>query len=251
MKNLLLLLLLICLSCGSKEKQTASNKPLKQLIEVTKTNKPISIDGIANETAWKNAKWHSIDQLWLGDQYSSDDFQGRYKVTWDNDALYVLSEITDDVLLDIENDPLKNYWEDDCLEIFIDENNSGGIHQYSHNAFAYHMALDGNVVDIAPDQEARLYNSHVELKRVTTGNKSVWEVKISIFDDSYKDGEQNKPVKLSADKNMGFAMAYCDNDTSQARESFIGSIPIEGEDKNRGWIDASIFGTLKLVNANN
>jgi len=46
---------------------------------------------------------------------------------------------------------------------------------------------------------------------------------------------------------MGFAVAYCDNDNSQIRENFIGSEVIEGEDKNRGWIDAGIFGSLQLV----
>ena len=47
---------------------------------------------------------------------------------------------------------------------------------------------------------------------------------------------------------MGFALAYCDNDNSKERENFIGSVYVDGEDKNRGWIDANIFGTLKLIN---
>ena len=47
---------------------------------------------------------------------------------------------------------------------------------------------------------------------------------------------------------MGFALAYCDNDKSKTRENFIGSVYVEGNDKNRGWIDANIFGTLKLEN---
>jgi hypothetical protein len=45
---------------------------------------------------------------------------------------------------------------------------------------------------------------------------------------------------------MGFALAYCDNDTSKERENFIGSVAVAGEDKNRGWIDAGIFGTIVL-----
>ena len=35
-------------------------------------------------------------------------------------------------------------------------------------------------------------------------------------------------------------VAYCDNDNSPEREHFIGSNKIEGEDKNRGWIDAGV-----------
>ena len=66
--------------------------------------------------------------------------------------------------------------------------------------------------------------------------------------DDYDDNSiENVPIKLSAGKKLGFALAYCDNDYSEERENFIGSVAIEGEDKNRGWIDAGIFGTLELV----
>ncbi|WP_340156715.1 sugar-binding protein, partial [uncultured Winogradskyella sp.] len=85
-------------------------------------------------------------------------------------------------------------------------------------------------------------------KRVTTVNKTIWEVRISLFNDTYKDDAENSPIKLQAGKLMGFALAYCDNDNSKERENFIGSVYVDGEDKNRGWIDANIFGTLKLIN---
>ena len=44
-------------------------------------------------------------------------------------------------------------------------------------------------------------------------------------------------------------LSYCDNDGSPSRESFIGSHPIEpvDGDKNRGYIDASVFGELTLI----
>lgn len=229
------------------KKESKQVKPLKQLIKVKKAKTNPIIDGIANEPIWSTSAWHPLDQLWLGDNYTAEDFQGRYKLTWTNDALYLLAEIKDDKLVDNNNDPLIAWWDDDCLEIFIDENNSGGNHQYSHNAFAYHIALDGNVVDMAPSKEGKLYNSHIDSKLKTTGNMSIWEVKISLFDDSYKDDQPNSALKLEANKNIGFALAYCDNDNSKTRENFIGSIVVEGDNKNRGWIDANIFGTLLLT----
>jgi hypothetical protein len=229
--------------------QTKSSTKIEtQLLEVHKAESPMNIDGLANEPIWQRAKWQPLDQLWLGSQFSKDDFSGRYKLTWADDGLYLLAEITDDVLLDKEADPLVAWWDDDCLEIFVDEDNSGGNHQYTHNAFAYHVALDGHVVDMSPQQTGRLYNSHVISKRYTTGNTSTWEVKILLFDDTYKDEASNQPVTLKANKKIGFALAYCDNDTSANRENFIGSVPVEGDDKNRGWIDANIFGTLILMN---
>ncbi|WP_422107961.1 DUF6265 family protein [Winogradskyella sp.] len=224
----------------------ANTKTIKQLINVPYAKKAPVIDGASNEAIWRTAEWLPIDQLWLGNSYSPDDFEGRYKLVWTENALYLLAEIKDDVLLDRTKDPLKTWWDDDCLEIFIDEDNSGGNHQYNHNAFAYHIALDGNVVDMSTKKEGKLYNSHVLSKRVTVNDTSLWEVKISLFDDSYSDETNNLPIKLSAHKNIGFALAYCDNDNSQHRENFIGSIEVEGDDKNRGWIDANIFGTLLL-----
>ncbi|MBW2998850.1 CBM9 family sugar-binding protein, partial [Candidatus Woesearchaeota archaeon] len=47
-------------------------------------------------------------------------------------------------------------------------------------------------------------------------------------------------------KKIGFAIAYCDNDTSEHRENFIGSVFVDGNDKDRGWKDAGIFGTIEL-----
>ena len=70
-------------------------------------------------------------------------------VAWTVENL--LAEIKDDKLIDLNKDPLKAWWDDDCLEIFIDADNSGGGHQFTHNAFAYHVALDGNVVEEMTD----------------------------------------------------------------------------------------------------
>jgi hypothetical protein len=254
MKNLvsILVLLIFITSCKEvnnpkKNNLETNNKPYKDAISVKKSNNPILIDGVPNESVWLNSEWLPIDQLWLGNRYTAKDFSGRYKLAWTENALYLLAEITDDILLDKEPDPLKAWWDDDCLEIFIDEDNSGGNHQFNHNAFAYHIALDGNVVDMSPKETGKLYNSHIESSRVTNNNTSIWEVRISLFDDSYIDNSNNEPISLSTNKNIGFALAYCDNDNSETRENFIGSVAVKGDDKNRSWIDATIFGTILLI----
>jgi hypothetical protein len=77
-----------------------------------------------------------------------------------------------------------------------------------------------------------------------------WEVAIKVFDDSFDETKtSNTPVTLTANKVMGFMLAYCDNDGSQHRENFIGSHPIEpvNGDKNLGYIDASVFDRLRLL----
>lgn len=205
------------------------------------------IDGNGSDAAWQQSEWLPLDQVWIGKPPTAQDYAGRYKLAWDENNLYVLAEITDDTLVDTHPDGLDKYWDDDCLEIFLDEDASGGNHQYSFNAFAYHIALDGKVVDIAPDSAFTYFNDHCTTRRVTKGNLSTWEVAVKVFDgNNYIIGGDNIPKMLKAGKKMGFALAYCDNDHSPERENFIGSVPVAGEDKNRGWIDAGIFGLLEL-----
>ena len=80
---------------------------------------------------------------------------------WTAKRIYILGEIVDDILFDSHRDPLVQYWDDDCLEIFIDEDHSGGDHQYNHNAFAYHMSLDNQAIDIGTDKQPHSYSHHV------------------------------------------------------------------------------------------
>ena len=253
-QSIYFIFLLTFFACKSDKEETniknATAWPIKeekQLIKVLKTEDSVTIDGLANESIWAKTQWQPLDQFWLGEPVDSSDLSGRYKLTWNTEALYLLAEIKDDTLIDIYKDPLKQWWDDDCLEVFVDEDNSGGEHQFNHNAFAYHIALDGNVVDMSTKKEGKLYNTHVESSHKTEGNKTLWEVKLFLYDATYDDNStDNTPIQLSTDKKMGFALAYCDNDYSETRENFLGSITVEGEDKNRGWIDANIFGTLLL-----
>ena len=235
----LFLLLLSCNTDVKKKKDTS-------ILEVPYTQNTPNVDGKATESFWNLITWQPLDQNWVGGPYEYDDFNGRYKLAWNEQALYLLVEIIDDVLLDKTKNPLKLWWNDDCLEVFVDEDNSGGLHQYSHNAFAYHVALDGNVVDLAPDKTPRLYNDHIKSAHTTTDHVTTWELAVKVYDDSFVDGTGRSAVTLEANKKIGFALAYCDNDKSTERENFIGSVFVPGEDKNQGWINADIFGTLVL-----
>ncbi len=207
----------------------------------------IRVDGIADDAAWEAAEWREIKYRWLGPEYTAEDFNGRFKVVWTPERIYLLAEIEDDILYDAHRDPLVQYWDDDCLEIFIDEDYSGGEHHFSHNAFAYHMSLDNRAIDIGADGEAREYTDHTESRWRQEGDKIIWEVAIEIYDDSYvDDSDENEPVELSAGKVLGLMVAYCDNDGSELRENFIGSESVPTGPKDRGYIDAGLFGKVVL-----
>ncbi|WP_019026172.1 sugar-binding protein [Colwellia piezophila] len=245
-------------------------------LEAVKSPEKINIDGIANDASWLLAQWQPLDNLILGTQPSAEDFSGRFKIMWDEEQLYLLVEITDDILFDQHADPRHFYWDDDCLEIFIDEDGSGGNHQFNFNAFAYHVALDNQVVDFGKkntdgSDNVVLLNDHISSswrRSEKTPNKVIWELAVRVYDDSFtmpvkntlpvkkstpRQNENSKPVNLFAGKKLGFMLAYCDNDGSKEREHFIGSTDIKAVNgnKNLGYITADVFSQLTLIKGAN
>ncbi|MBT0586051.1 sugar-binding protein [Alteromonas sp. SM 2104] len=220
---------------------------------------PPMIDAVLSDAVWQGAHWYPLDQVILGDTPDKEDFAGRYALSWDEEALYIAAVITDDILYDQFANPLVGYWNDDCLEVFIDEDASGGDHLNNFNAFAYHVALDNQVVDIAPQGTGGtpvLLNEHIQSRWRRMSHSPydvIWELKVSIYDDQfeYRPNAVSSagPVALTADKVMGFMLSYCDSDGETGREHFIGSHPIVAVDgdKNRGYIDAGVFDSVRLL----
>jgi len=230
---------------------TESHAPDRTEYFAPYADKAIKVDGSADEGVWRKAQWQNLDRRWLGPEYSKEDFQGRYKVVWSKSKIHILAEIVDDILIDTHRDPLTQYWDDDTLEIFIDEDFSGGDHQFNHNAFAYHMSLDNQAIDIGTNKLAQKYSHHVESRWQQQGDKLIWELSIDIYTDQYQDdpkgkSKDNKAVELFAGKVMGLMVAYCDNDGSEIRENFVGSESAVGGAPDRGWKDAGMFGKLIL-----
>lgn len=220
----------------------------------TGATKP-TFDGVADDALWQNVTWQYIDQFWMpyGEVLMPDDFSGRFKVMWSDtdNKLYVLAEMVDDVFVDgyVPTDAGAHNF--DILEIFIDEDKSGGEHvgvtdfdnANAENAFSFHIAIsrpdDGGTTTIkaAADiigpgwgDDYANYADHMPdfiVKR--DGNKLTWEFSIDVYNDQYdssKDAAGNTAslINLTEGKTLGFAVAYCDNDTPGTdRDNFIGS----------------------------
>ena len=210
------------------------------------TTAPV-IDGVV-DSVWDRASWAPINVFWLGTQSnpSAQDYSGRYKALWDENYLYILYDITDDRIYDGVRDPLDRYWEDDTVELFIDENKSGGQHGYNTSAWAYHISTYGDVVD-STTGGAKLLNDHIDSRLVSNGTQHYWELRIRIYGEDYADWKSNTPLTLFAGKLMGFSACYIDNDGSSQRESMMGSVDTQGHKNNQGYLDASVFGSLLLV----
>jgi hypothetical protein len=248
MKKLIVLIIIVMaqFACSKKSTEPEDTPQVQADYIAPQADTAPVIDGIGSEVCWNDAEWANIDKLWLGSPAAASDFQGKYKIVWQGTKLYYLVEISDDILSDTHTNPLDNYYNDDCVEVFIDEDHSGGEHTYSYNAFAYHIALDYKAIDLGPDQQPHDYSAHVEARRISSGNNHTWEIAIEIYTEAYNDQQTDNPkADLEKDKVMGYAIAYCDSDGGN-RENFYGSMDIPGDDKNRAWMDAGLFGTLLL-----
>lgn len=205
------------------------------------------IDGVI-DAAWSQLPSHPMKYRIIGEPADAHDFSGSFKLGWREDGLYLLAEIVDDMLIDRYANPLNRYWDDDALEIFVDADASGGEHTTNYNAFAYHVLLDGQSVDIDSEGKPRLFNEHVENKWLRNKDNIVWEAKVNVFPDSFDHRvSNNRPLTLREGKALGFMLAYCDNDGSATREHFYGSTLIHRQDKNVGWKDADVFSKIILI----
>jgi hypothetical protein len=234
------------------------------------------IDGDAADDCWDAAQWYYIDETWInwGEEIDSSDYFGRFKVSWSEaeNLVYFFVEITDDAFVDGYVYPDTDYPDFDIVEVFLDEDMSGGLHvfddnptlgQNSENAFSYHIAVDApadggtssafHACDIdGTDWPAVImdYAGHIpELTMKRSGNRYLYEFSMKVFNDTYDDANpEASRVVLTNGKEMGMSLAYCDNDTpGTARDNFFGSVWVPEEEYNDHWMNADGYGRVRLI----
>jgi len=246
----------LLLPASPRAQPTAASRDQRDVsYHAPQANAALTLDGRGDEADWQRAAWRPLRYLMDGRAPDGAlDFSARYRAVWRSDALHLLVELRDDILLDSVADPLDRYWDDDALEVFVDEDNAGGPHQFDDAAYAYHIALDGQVVDIGPGDPGsapgpRTYPEHLQSRWTRDPDDPtllIWEVRLQLF----AQGTPERPVKLRAGKRIGFMLAYCDSDQPGAgREHFLGDIeiPARNGSRNLGYLDADVFGVMLLV----
>lgn len=232
-------------------------------INVPRVITPPVIDGAGTDLCWDSAAWNPMPYVWIpyNQTIFASDFTGRFKTVWNEEQnlMYFLFEITDDIFVNgyVFSESNGKYYLYDVVEIFIDENHSGGIHETNNNAYAYHITAGNTSVEYdAIDMwgNTRVNNrSHLpEFKRVQNEDLHTWEFSLMVLNDSYtpSDVPENFKSTLYKDKEMGFSAAYCDDDHSASnpqRDHFIASKYQTLTESNNSYINASIFGFMKLV----
>jgi hypothetical protein len=157
-------------------------------------------------------------------------------------------QVVDDVLSDDHPTPTDNWWNDDCVEVFLDENRSKGDHWKNNNAFAYHVSTKYDAIDLDSNGNPINLKNNIIVRMDTIGvHTYMWEIAIKVYTDKFSTSNpEASRVTLTPRKLSGFTLAYCDNDLTTSRENFIGSMTMPtSEDVN--YKTADYFGSLLLV----
>lgn len=279
-------LLFIAFSIGTTQAQIYERT---DTLEIPMSELIPTIDATGGDQAWDIATWDSIGNIWMPyDNKEShlrdeaglkiyegeNDFSARYKTIWsaETNLLYFFVEITDDVFVDGYELPNGGYHNYDILEIFIDEDRSGGPHIFdsngnnAENAFSYHMAAnalpDGEIQTemMALDAKGTNWGNHIanyanhfkDFSMKKEGNLYTWEFSLALYNDTYEqDTPEDARVELYEGKISGLTLAYCDNDDVNEqpplRDHFFGSVFVPESNYNNSWENADWYGVVKLV----
>ena len=213
-----------------------------------KAKSAVNVDGSGTDPIWSGLDWYGMNYTWMGEAVDSLDYHGKFKLAWDRQYLYILVEIIDDYLHPTLGNGLENYWKGDYVEVFIDEDRSGGNHQYNHQAFAYHVSTEGHAIDKSTSEETVFFDDHVKVERSQDGNRHLWEMAIRLFDAQFdENATDNIPIEIAAQKRIGFSIAYGDNDGNDSRENFMGSKMTHGINNDEGYVNSDVFGSILFI----
>ncbi|WP_063568185.1 endo-1,4-beta-xylanase [Paenibacillus sp. O199] len=175
-----------------------------------------AIDGSV-DSVWSKAPEMKLDtkqMAWSG-------ATGTAKALWDDDNLYVLVQVRDDQL----NKSNPNVWEQDSVEVFVDENN-GKTANFQDDDGQYRVNFE-NAASFNPAEIAAGFESKVS---VSSTNYTV-EMKIPF-----------KKVKPANNAKIGF-----DAQINDAKDGNRISVNAWNDPSGQGYQDTSVFGELTLT----
>ena len=178
--------------------------------------KPV-VDGTV-DSIWSQAEELAVDRLSGAWNYAS----GKAKVLWDDKNLYVLVEVGDTLL----NKDNTNPWEQDSVEVFIDENN-GKTTSYEDDDGQYRVNYE-NEKSFNPASIAEGFESATKV----TGTNYTVEMKIPF--------KKVTPVNNSI---IGFDVQINDANASKVRVGTANWNDTTGA----GYQDTSSYGEIKLA----
>lgn len=208
----------------------------------------ITIDGVADEGYWDNMTAYPIDIVVndLGPDDDSD-LKATYKVAWDSEFLYLLTEVTDESIVtwSADDEMARAEWKMDNIEIFTNPDNAHGERlgddgtQFRFNpgegADVNHISGGGYGVGLAVDGALDDY----EYAQTISGDGYVIEGKIPWWA-IIPDGMDVTPgigSSIGFDVNIGDA----DDESAETPREHITSWAMNWTD---GWKNTTRYGLL-------
>jgi endo-1,4-beta-xylanase len=200
------------------DKFIEENPPAEKVIKQAKASygTPV-IDGKV-DSIWSKADIIKIDQY----QQAWKGASGVAKALWDENNLYLLIQVEDDQL----NNSNQNPWEQDSVEIFVDQNNGKTPFYEEDNDGQYRISFD-NVATFNPDSIAEGFESETSI----SGTNYNIEVKIPL-----------KAITPRRNTKIGF-----DVQINDAKDGSRISAAAWNDASGTGYMDTSVFGELILV----
>jgi hypothetical protein len=177
---------------------------------------PVNIDG-AMDNVWTGKPWMEMNQVITGEEnlLSPDDLHILWNAVWDKNYLYFLFDLNDDILC---TDNSEDYWSDDCIEFWIDGDNSKNYTPDEKNDFGFQFGYDtysiiktvkqvlGPIVELSCIKEAAQVTSDglmievafpLEELGIEPYDSTLFGIDID-YDDDDDGGDQDSKVKMFA-----------------------------------------------------
>ncbi len=191
----------------------------KVVVEANESSAPCGtpvLDGKV-DTIWSQASEMEINRYQLAWQGAN----GTAKALWDEKNLYVLIQVSDDML----DKGSANSWEQDSIEVFVDENNEkSSFYQEDDGQFRVNFE---NTTSFNPESIAEGFESAVQV----SGTNYTVEVKIPF-----------RTITPASDTVIGF-----DVQINDGKDGARQSVATWNDKTGNAYQDTSVIGNLKLV----
>lgn len=191
-----------------------------------KTNQNIIIDGMEDEI-FKSVAVENVDKTIIGTPVSQDDFSAGFKGLWDETALYMFVNVTDESL----QSGGELTWQDDAVEFYIDADNSKN-ETYGENDFQFRFSWNSTT----PEETKHNAIDGIEYIMVEVESGYVLEAKIpwSLMG-----------VTVEENSFIGFDLHINDSDVSGVRDTKIAWHSTQ----DNTYQNPSFMGTVQLIDS--
>ena len=193
------------------------------------------IDG-QMDPAWDYAARDSVLNIFTDETPPSgkEDFSVEFRMLWDDNFLYLLFIVADDII----NTSQSDFWENDVLQIYIDGGNDK-TDAYDLNDLQFYYIFDSDEFGISPTTNLSAADfSNCEFASSIVEGGYIYEVALSISDLS-----NHLALNVNVGNQFGMDIAIGDNDSGERDHLLIWNSP--GTDPNY-WDKPILWATAQF-----